>query len=125
MLDSGDLVAAIYASCAIPVMFQPLDYQGFRLIDGGVKDRPALAAAQSDERIFFHHIASKSSWRKKEDPSIQIPKRDNLASLAIYDLPRSGPLKLEVGQEAYQRAYFATRRALNMELIDSNVSVAG
>ncbi len=125
VLDSGDLVPAIYASCAIPFLFQPIEHQGYKLLDGGIKDRPALAAATKNERIFFHHIASKSSWRKKDAPSIQIPKRDNLASMAIYDLPRSGPTKLEVGKEAYQRAYFATRRALNMELINSNISIAG
>lgn len=124
-LESGDLVPAIYASCAIPFMFQPIEHQGYKFLDGGIKDRPALIPAKDGERIFFHHIASKSSWRKKEDLSIQIPQRKNLASLAIYDLPRSGPTKLDVGQEAYQRAYFATRRALNMELIEGNVSVAG
>ncbi len=125
VLDSGELISAIYASCAIPVMFQPINHQGYRLLDGGIKDRPALVPTKEGERIFFHHIAAKSSWRRKEDAAIQIPQRDNLASLAIYDLPRSGPTKLEIGQEAYQRAYFATKRALNMELINNNISLAG
>lgn len=124
-INSGDLVPAIYASCALPILFQPIEHQGYKLFDGGIKDRPALDSAEENERIFFHHIASKSSWRKKQDPSIQIPVRENLAALAIYDLPRSGPTKLEVGQEIYQRTYFATRRALNMEIADGNVSVAG
>lgn len=124
-LSSGDLVAGIYASCAIPFLFQPIEIEGYKLLDGGIKDRPALDSAENGERIFFHHIASKSSWRKKDDPSIKVPVRENLAALAIYDLPRSGPLKLEVGQEIYQRAYFATRRALNMEINEGSISIAG
>ncbi len=124
-LNSGALIPAIYASCAIPLMFQPIEIDGYKFLDGGLKDRAALVSAEKGERIFFHHIASKSSWRKKDDPSIQVPKRENLASLAIYDLPRSGPTKLDVGQEAYQRVYFAMRRALNMELLDNNIFIAG
>lgn len=124
VLQSGGLVAAIYASCAIPFMFQPIVINEHRLLDGGIKDRPALNATEPGERIFYHHIASKSPWRRKNSSAIQIPRRANLTSLVIHDLPRSGPFKLELGQVAYRKAYQATQRALEMPVIDGNISIA-
>lgn len=124
VLSHGELIPAIYASCAIPIMFQPIEYQGFKLLDGGIKDRPALAATQAGERIFYHHIASVSPWRKKNDPSIQLPQRDNLTSLVIYDLPRCGPTKLEIGPKAFEKAYQATKRALQMPIYDGSVALS-
>ncbi|AUD79631.1 patatin [Kangiella profundi] len=124
ILDKGDLVSAIYASCAIPVMFQPVTIDNHRLLDGGIKDRPALDATEPGERIFYHHIASKSPWRRKNSSAIQIPRRTNLTSLVIHDLPRSGPFKLDVGQVAYQKAYKAAQKALHRPVVDGSVSIA-
>ncbi len=123
ILSNGDLVSAIYASCAIPFMFQPIVINNHRLLDGGIKDRPALQGTKPGERIFYHHIASKSPWRRKNSSAIQVPSRDNLTSLVIHDLPRSGPFKLEVGQTAYQKAYQATQRALDMPIVGGNISL--
>lgn len=123
ILNKGDLVSAIYASCAIPVMFQPITINNHRLLDGGIKDRPALNATEPGERIFYHHIASKSPWRRKNSSAIQVPRRDNLTSLVIHDLPRSGPFKLDIGQVAYQKAYQAAQKALHRTVVDGSVSV--
>ena len=124
VLNSGELVPAIYASCAIPVMFQPLDYHGHRFLDGGIKDRAALADIRPSERVFYHHIVSVSPWRKKSSAALKLPQRDNLVSLQLFDLPRCGPTKLDKGPEAYQAAYEATKRALNRDITDGNVSLA-
>lgn len=123
VLHNGDLVSAIYASCAIPFMFQPISIENHRLLDGGIKDRPALAAVGPDERVFYHHIASKSPWRRKNSTAIQVPERDNLISLVIDGLPRSGPFKLQVGKTAFHQAYQAAKRALSMPIIDGKVNL--
>jgi len=124
VLQSGELVPAIYASCAIPFMFQPITIDNHRLLDGGIKDRAALKGTEPTERIFYHHIASKSPWRGKNSTAIQVPERDNLTSLVIYDLPRTGPFKLDIGKTAYQQAYQAMQRALNKPIIAGNISLA-
>ena len=124
IFDKGELIPAIYASCAIPVLFQPIKHQGYLLLDGGINDRPALAATKLGERIFYHHIASKSPWRKKDSASVQIPSRDNLTSLILYDLPRSGPTKLDVGPLAFEKAYQATKKALSREIFQGSVAIA-
>ena len=116
IINSGELVPAIYASCAIPVLFQPIQYHGYRLLDGGIKDRPALADVRQDERVFYHHIVSVSPWRKKGSKALQIPQRDNLVSLQLFDLPRCGPTQLEEGPKAYEAAFHATQRALQRDI---------
>lgn len=97
----GELVPLIYASCALPILFQPIKYDNRWLSDGGIKDRPALASIKDGERVLYHHIASRSPWRRKNSPALELPKKDNLVGIAIEGLPRSGPDKLHKGQEAW------------------------
>lgn len=125
IINSGELVSAIYASCAIPFLFQPLNYHGYRLLDGGIKDRPALADVALDERVFYHHIVSVSPWRSKKSKALEVPQRDNLVSLQLFDLPRCGPTKLHLGPEAFVAAYNATKRALKRDIgADRKVALA-
>lgn len=113
VLHSGPLADAIYATCAVPFMFQPIRINGKLYWDGGVKDRPGLAGTVAGERIFYHHIESRSPWRRADDPSLQIPVQENLRALVINGLPRVGPNKLELGRVAFERAQSATERALD------------
>lgn len=116
VFKSGSLVEATYASCAIPFMFHPLKLETGRYIDGGVSDRAGLADINDSEggkeRVLYHHIASRSPWRKKGSDSIKVPQRNNLMALVLHDLPRSGPTKLEEGPRIYELAKHATLKAL-------------
>jgi NTE family protein len=64
VLDSGDAAAAIHASCAVPVLFHPVRIGTRVFVDGGVADRPGLAGVARGTRVLFHHIASRSPWRR-------------------------------------------------------------
>ncbi len=114
--ERGDLPTLVSASCAVPVMFHPVRYQGQSYLDGGIQDRPGLHAVRPLERVFYHHIASRSPWRSASDPALQIPQRENMAALAITGLVRAGPSKLERGPIAFRQAQEATRRALSQAL---------
>jgi NTE family protein len=46
VLDRGPLAPAIRASCAIPGVFQPVEYQGRLLVDGGTVDNLPVAVAR-------------------------------------------------------------------------------
>jgi NTE family protein len=46
-VSSGDLAAAIHASCAVPGMFHPVRVHGRLMVDGGVTDRPGLLGVPS------------------------------------------------------------------------------
>lgn len=118
ILSSGPLADAVYATCAVPFMFQPIRINGKLYWDGGIQDRPGLAATKVGDRIFYHHIQSRSPWRRADDPALQIPIRDNLRTLVIDGLPRLGPNKLELGKVAFEDAREATERALDRAFDD-------
>lgn len=121
VLTSGDLGAAIQASCAVPLLFQPVAIDGRSYFDGGILDRPGLAGMpQSEPRVLFHHIGSKSAWRTK----LEVPRRPGMVTVVLQDLPRSGPFRLEAGREAFRVARAAMRRALDEKIEDGLVIAA-
>ncbi|HEY4056801.1 MAG TPA: patatin-like phospholipase family protein, partial [Kofleriaceae bacterium] len=121
VLRSGDLPDAIRASCAVPGLFHPVWIDRKPYWDGGILDRPGIAGIAEGERLLFHHIASRSPWRVAD----QIPpRRREMTTLVIDDLPRSGPTKLDAGRRALQLARETTRRALEMPIADGLVQIA-
>lgn len=123
VIERGDLAAAIHASCAVPFMFHPVRVDGRWLVDGGVSDRPGLRGVPEGERVLFHHLASRSPWRRKGDPALEIPRRAGLTALVIDALPRVGPYRLHEGMRALRAAREATKRALERPVSDARVIV--
>lgn len=122
VLDRGDLPTAIRASCAVPGMFHPVWIGRRPYWDGGILDRPGLAGAPAG-RVLFHHIASRSPWRTTRAPSLALPRRPDLVSLVIDDLPRSGPFRLDAGRRALALARDAAERALDRPIVEGVVRV--
>jgi NTE family protein len=125
VLSSGALAPALHASCAVPVMFQPVRHAGSWLVDGGVADRPGLEGLRAAPRVFFHHLASRSPWRAKDSPALGIPRREGLVTLVVDDLPRVGPFRLPEGARAFAMARRAARAALDRPVRDGVVRLAG
>ncbi len=123
VLSSGDLASAIQASCAFPVLFHPVRREGLLLSDGGIADRPGLDGMKTGARTFYHHIASRSPWRRSGSKALQIPARDSMVSLRILDLPRANPFHLERGVMAMEAACEATKRALSRPIDNAVVEV--
>ena len=109
---SGDLVNAVYASCAFPFLFQPIRIGNGYYLDGGIKDRLALAAVKPGQRVLYHHIKSRSPWRRKNSPALRIPQRENMQAIALDNIPRVGPNQLAEGKRAFAAAYEATLQQL-------------
>ncbi len=113
VLAHGPLVPAIHASCAVPLLFQPVSIGGRPYLDGGILDRPGLLGVPaSDRRVLFHHIASKSPWRS----ALEMPEREGMVTLVMAGLPRSGPFALAEGRRAFAAAREAMTRALDERL---------
>lgn len=115
-IADGDLASAIHASCALPGLFHPVWRRGRLLCDGGVSDRPGIAGVPEGTRTLYHHIASRSPWRRRSSKAIRVPDRQNLVAVSIPDLPRSGPFRLAAGREALAMAHAWTARALDRPL---------
>lgn len=123
----GELVPAITASCTLPVLFQPARLNGRAVLDGGIVDRHGLLGMPKDERLFYHHLVSRSPWRRANSPALDIPSRAERASmtaLLIDDLPRAGPFRLEQGEKAFLAAQRAMREALDRPVDDRAVRLS-
>lgn len=120
-LDTGPLAQGIHASCAVPFLFHPVRIDGRSYVDGGVSDRPGILGVPHGQRLFLHHLASRSPWRRKSSTALQIPKRDNMVTLVLDGLPRAGPFRLEAGHRALRLAHDAMLRALDEPLTDTSV----
>jgi NTE family protein len=118
VLRDGELAPALCASCAVPLLFQPVRIAGRLYVDGGVLDRPGLDGMPAGERLLYHHLSSRSPWRRPGSPSMDIPARPGLLALVLEGLPRSGPFKLEQGREALRLAREAARAALDRPTTD-------
>ncbi|MBX3189537.1 MAG: patatin-like phospholipase family protein [Labilithrix sp.] len=121
VLAEGEVTAAIHASCAVPMLFHPVRIGGRAYLDGGILDRPGLAGMPREEpRVLFHHIASKSAWRRK----LEMPRRPGMVTVVLEGLPRSGPFKLDAGRAAFAAAREATKRALDRPIDQGTVVVS-
>ncbi len=114
VMRRGALAPAVQASCCVPFLFQPRIINRRPLLDGGLRDRPGLAALEPDQRLLYHHLASRSPWRSRR--AVTIPTRVNTATLVIDDLPRLGPFRLQRGAQAIEIAQRATCQALDQPL---------
>jgi len=112
VLSQGDVASAIRASCALPILFQPVSRNGQLLLDGGIGDRPGRAGVDPKSRTLYHHLLPKRIWRKLASKPVTIPKRPELRPLVISGLPKVGPHALQKGKSAYDIAFAATDAAL-------------
>jgi NTE family protein len=112
VLREGPLAPAIHASCALPVLFHPVRLGGGLYADGGVLDRPGLAGASDGERVLYHHLTSRSPWRRPGSPALRVPDRPGLRAVATEGLPRAGPFRLANGPAAMEGAAAGLRAAL-------------
>jgi NTE family protein len=112
ILRAGELAPAVHASCAAPVLFQPVRISGRFYLDGGILDRPGLGGAGAGERVLFHHLTSRSPWRRPGAAALRVPERPDMQVVALPALPRLGPFRLERGREAMETAARGMREAL-------------
>src|SRR5690606_20885531 len=86
VLDAGDLASAICASCAFPGLLQPVRRQGRWLSDGGIADRHGLAGmpVAPGATLLYHHLTSRSPWRRAGSPALRVPHRADMVALRIF-----------------------------------------
>jgi NTE family protein len=122
LLAHGDLATAIRTSGAVPGMFQPVWIDGRPHWDGGLRDRPGIAGVPAG-RLLFHHITAPAPWSRTRAAAIAIPARADTITLAIDDLPRANPFRLDAGRAALVAARAATERALDQPLAGDLVRI--
>jgi len=117
----GDFAEVVYASCALPALFQPGKIGKRWYWDGGIKDRHGLAGSLPGERVLYHHISSLSPWRSNDSESMQLPHAPSIISLCIDGLPRCGLNRLAAGEAIYKLTRRTIRRALDAPIEHNTV----
>lgn len=119
VMNTGPLAPAIHASCCVPLMFHPVWIGRRPHLDGGLSDRPGLAGLQDQPRVLYHHLASRSPWRRRRGAQTRIPERAGLQTVVIEGLSRASPDRLEHGRRAWREGRDGMRRALDAPITDA------
>jgi len=138
----GNLIKAIQASGAVPILFKPVEIDGSMYVDGGVVDKAplkALADLVDLDKVIIHFIASgnvgksgKGFLEKRMSPWHVQYLAVNIARQEAYerqleildtrgvkvvevktDAPALGPNELEKGPAAYEAAKAVTLKILS------------
>lgn len=120
--SEGNLIKPVMASSCIPVVFNPIRYQGKTLVDGGViNNMPHQSLEDCDVKIGVHvnpyyHEKSVSSMRTVVERSLLLSIHSNaFASFPYFDLviePKKlnvfTPFSIAKAKEIYQIGYQET-----------------
>jgi len=111
VFNSGRMALAVMASCAVPILFQPVMIHDRAYWDGGLMDIPGIQGVPEGERVLYHHgtiIPSLISGVSRSHP--------DSVTLELDGLLWMHPLRLQRGAEVMDMAREATLRALKLQL---------
>lgn len=111
VLDRGDAVRAIRASAAFPGMFQPVRIADDYFLDGGIADRPGFEGLAPQERTLYHHLSTRSPWRRKGQLTHPFVDEHTFI-LDLGAFRRLSPFSMSAGAAVFQEAKERTFRAL-------------
>ena len=123
VFESGSLCDTVYASCCVPLLFQPIRIGQGIYIDGGIKDRPGLAGVPTDDRIFYHHILDQWSLRQQTALLDDMPYRSDMVTITMHGLEPVGLNRLQKGRIAFRQAYQRMGLALDKNIEDQSLHV--
>jgi len=101
--QAGPFSELVYASCAIPPLFQPLQFEGGLYSDGAIKDVCGFAGVPDSERVLFHQLSSRSKIKNKKNLIGRHRDRFDLKRVRIADVPSVDPNRLAVGSQAFDK----------------------
>lgn len=100
----GDLAQAIHASCAVPLMFQPVWLQGRPYLDGGARDWAGIDGMPQHLPVLYHHLPLRTPLLTLPGALMGLPAREQLKSVHIRGLARPSPNDLTPGETAFEQA---------------------
>jgi NTE family protein len=113
VFTDGDLAKAIRASCAVPVMFHPVQMRRSPYWDGGILDKMALSGIDSRERVLGHYLQGSNRYELYERRRDEKTWSGNRQVIVLEGLARSGPYKMHLGPEIVAAAYRQTLARLD------------
>ncbi|WP_138430841.1 patatin-like phospholipase family protein [Fodinibius saliphilus] len=95
IIDKGDVSDAVKASTCIPVLFEPVQYQGRLLVDGGLKESVPVSAIQDFEADKIIGVDLGAS-REYEEPDNILAILNNTLEIALTHLAHVNPLDIDL-----------------------------
>jgi NTE family protein len=121
VFSKGSLAACLYASCAVPLLFQPIRIEGHLYLDGGIGDQPGWAGVPEDARTLHLYVPERRLWPIRGYRPIRLGRRSNTCSVILEGLTPVGPYSLKRGVSAYQEARQAMQAALYSRIAFGNI----
>lgn len=128
VFDEGALAPAIHASCAVPLMFQPVWMRGRPFLDGGARDWAGIDGMPRHLPVLYHHLPLRTRRLSLPGFIVGLPVRDQLKTIRIHGLAQPMPGDLSPGAAAFERARSAMAELLrsraNAEQFESTPAAA-
>lgn len=121
VFSKGPLAACLYASCAVPLLFQPMRIEGHLYLDGGIGDQPGWAGVPEDARTLHLYVPERRLWPLRGYRPTRLGRRANTCSVILEGLTAVGPYSLKRGVRAYHEAREAMQTALRSRIAFGNV----
>ncbi|MGR9106453.1 MAG: patatin-like phospholipase family protein [Gammaproteobacteria bacterium] len=121
-LRRGWISDAVYASCCVPFLFQPIRIGKSLYLDGGIGDRAGLRGIPKNSRTLYLHLASKGpDFYEKWTLNRILQGRPRAVAIRIHNVVTVGPGKMERGRLAFEQTRAAFMRALGQPIIHGQV----
>lgn len=88
VIDSGNLGLAIRASSTIPLLFAPVEYNDFLLVDGGLKNNLPVIPARDMGSDFVIAVAIDESMHKPDELDNPVNIVDQVTSILMRNITR-------------------------------------
>lgn len=117
VFKSGNLSDCIYASCTVPMLFQPIRIDNKLCFDGGIKDWAGCAGVETSDKLLRIALFNRSRYRYqiKSMPCAKPVDNEHTKTITIHDLIQVTPNSMQNGKTAFYQARYAMLTALDMD----------
>ncbi len=117
VFKSGNLAECIYASCTVPLLFQPMRIGNRLCFDGGVRDWAGCAGVEAgDRRVLRIALFNRKRYILNALPCAQAVNNQRTRTVSISNLTSVSPTSMHKGKIAFNQARQAMLTALNQPI---------
>lgn len=114
-LSSGRLPESVLASCAVPLLFQPVRLDTKWYYDGGVLQKSGISPADKNQRVLNIYLDRKTHFLDKKLYKDRFLWRPQHRILYMPRTPRVNPLNLKSGLTAFAETLTRARGLLKKD----------
>jgi NTE family protein len=113
---SGNLAECVYASCTVPLLFQPIRIENKLCFDGGIKDWAGCAGVKAGDRVLRIALFNKNRYLLNALPCANMVNDQQTRTVAMSNLVSVSPMLMHKGKVAFHQARHAMLIALDQPI---------